>query len=251
MTEHLDVLQASVARLRRTVESLDSVQLEMQAYPAQWTIAEVLSHLGSGAVIFRRRVEDAVGGTQTPGDFAQGVWDAWNAKSPQAKAADALVADRSLVERLVATTDDERSGFALNMGPLTFGFDEFIGMRINEHTLHSWDVEVALDPAATLAPDATEVVVDNLALTARYTAKPTGTEREVTVLTSSPRRGFRVTLGAESVSFEGADPVASPDLEIPAEGLIRLVYGRLDPGHTPPTGGKADLDELRKAFPGP
>jgi hypothetical protein len=42
-----------------------------------------------------------------------------------------------------------------------------------------------------------------------------------------------------------------PDLEIPAEGLIRLVYGRLDPDHTPPIGGSADLDALRRVFPGP
>jgi hypothetical protein len=41
-----------------------------------------------------------------------------------------------------------------------------------------------------------------------------------------------------------------PDLELPAEAFIRLVYGRLDPDHTPAVTGPADLNELRRAFPG-
>ena len=42
----------------------------------------------------------------------------------------------------------------------------------------------------------------------------------------------------------------SPDLELPAEALIRLVYGRLDPDHTPAVADPALLDELRGVFPG-
>jgi hypothetical protein len=41
-----------------------------------------------------------------------------------------------------------------------------------------------------------------------------------------------------------------PDLVLPAEACIRLVYGRLDPDHA---GGAPEgpvLDELRRAFPG-
>ena len=41
-------------------------------------------------------------------------------------------------------------------------------------------------------------------------------------------------------------------LVLPAEAFARLVYGRLDPDHTPPVEGDAEsLDELRKVFPGP
>jgi hypothetical protein len=39
---------------------------------------------------------------------------------------------------------------------------------------------------------------------------------------------------------------------LPAEALIRLVYGRLDPDHTPAVKGDPDvLDRLRRVFPGP
>ncbi len=42
-----------------------------------------------------------------------------------------------------------------------------------------------------------------------------------------------------------------PDLELPADALIRLVAGRLDPDHTPAgIVGASHLDELRQVFPG-
>ncbi|MGA3221606.1 MAG: hypothetical protein ABSE77_21485 [Acidimicrobiales bacterium] len=134
---------------------------------------------------------------------------------------------------------------------MTFDFAGFIGLRLNEHALHTWDIEVTLDPGAAVAPGSARLVIDNLQMITRFTAKPTGTEHTITVRTSKPQRGFMIVLGADAVSLEPAEPVDEPDLEIPAEAFIRLVYGRLDPGHTPTTGGPADLGELRKVFPGP
>jgi len=49
-----------------------------------------------------------------------------------------------------------------------------------------------------------------------------------------------------------ADGSAASDLVLPAEAFERLVYGRLDPAHTPDVEGDASLlDELRRVFPGP
>ncbi len=251
MTDHVDVLRASVGRLRGIVEGLEPAQLEMQAYPTKWTIADVLSHIGSGAEILHRRFDDAIAGSTTPSDFAQPIWDAWNAKSQQAQAADALVADHAFVDRLGSLADDERARFHFAMGPMNFDFAGFVGLRLNEHALHSWDIEVTLDAGASVAPDTTRLVVDNLQMIARFTGKPTGSEHRVTVRTSGPRRDFTITLAADAVSLDPTDLVDEPDLEIPAEAFLRLVYGRLDSEHTPPTRGRADLDELRRVFPGP
>jgi hypothetical protein len=55
---HLDVLRASVARLHAHTAGLAVDELTGPAYPSQWSIADVLSHLGSGAVITRRRLDD-------------------------------------------------------------------------------------------------------------------------------------------------------------------------------------------------
>ena len=219
MTDQLEVLRTSVARLRGIVEGLAPGQLAAPAYPTEWTIADVLSHLGSGAVILQRRFDDAVAGRETPSDFAQPVWDEWNAKSAQAKTADSLAADEAFLERLGSLADDERARFEFAMGPMTFDFAGLIGLRLNEHALHTWDIEVTLDPGAAIAPGSARLVVDNLQMIVRFTGKPTGTERTVAVRTSEPRRDFTVTIGAEAVSLEPAEPVDEPDLQNPRRSV--------------------------------
>ncbi len=250
MTDRMDALRATSDRLDRVVRGLDPAQIERSAYPTDWSIADVLSHLGSGAVLFQRRVDDGLAGRETPDDVAQPVWDAWNAKEAQAKVTDGLNANRALVERIDSLTDEERGRFRFSMGPMVLDLDGTVGLRLNEVALHLWDIEVGLDPLATVAPEAVECVVDNLEMISRFAGKPTGAVQSVAVRTSRPRRDFQITLDVESLSLAPSDPVEAPDLELPAEALIRLVYGRLDPEHTPDHRGSADLDGLRRAFPG-
>jgi uncharacterized protein (TIGR03083 family) len=252
MDAHLEALRSSADLLRNLVTPLDDDQLAMPGYPAQWSIADVLSHIGSGAVILQRRLDDALADQPTPDDFAPDVWDSWNAKPDRTKADDALVADRHLVERLDALTDSERSRFRFAMGPLTFDIAGFVGLRLNEHAFHTWDVQVALEPASVLAPESAALVVDNLELIARYTAKPTGTPRTIAVHTTDPSRDFTVDLAADNVTLAPGASGRRPDLTLPAEAFARLLYGRLDPRHTPAVeGDSAVLDELRRVFPGP
>jgi uncharacterized protein (TIGR03083 family) len=236
-------LADSAERLRRLVESLSPDQLRQRAYPSEWTIADVLSHMGSGAVITRGRIDGEVD--------AQAIWDEWNAKTPEAQAADALLADRELLERLasLSTEDEERLKFP--MGPMELDLATFLGLRVNEHVVHTWDVAVAVDPLATIPEDAAELVVDNLSMIGRFAGKPTGSERTISVRTTAPTRSFVIELRPDSVALSADGETDSPDLEIPAEAFVRLVYGRLDADHTPTIGGdEATVDELRRAFPG-
>ena len=247
MTDQLEVLRTSVARLRRTVEGLGPSQLAAPAYPAEWTIADVLSHLGSGAVIHQRRFDDALAGRETASSFAPAVWDEWNAKSAPAKAADSLVADQALLERLGSYADDNvRARFEFAMGPMTFDWAGFIGLRLNEHALHTWDVEVALDPGAVVAPGSAGLVVDNLQMIARFTGKPFGTERTVAVRTSGPGATSRSPSGPTPSCWSRPSPPANRTSRSPPKRSSGWSTGAL----TPPTSGPADLDELRKAFPG-
>jgi uncharacterized protein (TIGR03083 family) len=251
VTDQLSVLRSSVSRLHDLVAPLTEAQLTQSAYPTEWTIADVLSHVGSGAVIFQGRIADARAGREPDDDFAPGVWDVWNAKSPSAQAADALVADRELVESLAAVSDEEKASFHFSLGPMSFGFDEFVGLRINEHALHTWDVEVTLDPEALVAPDSVAQVVDDLGLMTRFTGQPTGGAHDVRVRTTDPARDFVIAVGVDSVELTPDASSSAPDLELPAEAFIRLIYGRLDPDHSPQIGATAVVDELRGIFPGP
>ena len=248
----LSALRSSVEHLPSVVEPLSDAQLDEPAYPAEWTIAEVLSHIGSGAVIMQRRLDDIVEGRATPDDFAPGVWETWNAKSARAKAEDALVADRDLLERIESLSEEARSSFRFSMGPLELLFDGFVGMRLNEHALHTWDVEVSLDPSATLPTNSAAHIVDNLELIARFTGRPTESTQSIAVRTEQPRRDFSIEISPDAIALGADDQSRSPDLELPAEAFVRLIYGRLDPAHTPNTVRDSGvLEELREVFPGP
>ncbi len=252
MDDPLPPLRGSVSRLRQLCLGLDDDRLEAQSYCDDWTVSGVLSHLGSAAVIMGRRLQDALAGRETPDDFAPSVWEEWNAKSARVRVDDALEADGNVLEALEAVRAADRARLTFPMGPVTFGFDEFAGARLNEHAFHSWDIAVVFDDAAQIPLDAASVVVDNLALVARFTGRPTGAGRQVAIRTTGPRRDFVIGLSAGGVELTAAQGGSAPDLELPAEAFCRLVYGRLDPGHTPVfTGDPTLLDTMRAVFPGP
>ncbi|HEY1650655.1 MAG TPA: maleylpyruvate isomerase N-terminal domain-containing protein [Acidimicrobiales bacterium] len=251
MDNPLPPLTASVGRLRALVQDFDTEQLERPSYDPDWTIADVLSHLGSGAVLMARRLEAALAGDPLPDDVAQPVWDEWNAKSARAKADDALVEDERLELAFAAVGEADRARTEFPFGPMSVSFDTAAALRLNEHALHTWDIEVMSDPAARLAADAAAVVIDNLGLIGRFAAKPTGDEREIRVRTSDPVRHFTVRLTPESAELLEGDGGVAPDLELPAESFCRLVYGRLDPEHSPPVPANGEvLEALRRVFPG-
>jgi uncharacterized protein (TIGR03083 family) len=248
MADQRQVLGESVARLRGLVEGLDPRRWTEPSYCDDWTIAQLLSHIGSGAIINVDRLEHALGGPDTD---PQPIWDEWNAKSPEAMVRDALVADQGVLDRLDALTDEQRADLVISFGPMELDVAAFVGFRVNEHVVHTWDLAVMLDPSATLAADALDLILPALPMLAGFVGKPTGTVRDVVVATTDPARTFRVALGEEDVVLAEAEADGAPDLTLPAEAFVRLVYGRLDPDHTPAfTGDEADLAELRRAFPG-
>jgi len=253
MSDTLKALRSSVDRFIGLVRPLDDDAITRRAYPLEWTIADVVSHLGSAAVISHRVLDDTLTGARTPEDFNATVWDEWNAKSPRAKTDDGLAAIEASTARLEAVAQTDRDRFALTMGPLELDWDAYVGMRLNEQLVHEWDVAVALDPSATLSDDGTELVVDNLDLIARFTAKSLGEPRAIAVATTRPIRAFTVVIGPSDVTFSPAPLPTDPNLTMPAEGFIRLVYGRLDAEHTPASvsGDARALDQLRAVFGGP
>jgi hypothetical protein len=126
----------------------------------------------------------------------------------------------------------------------------YLGMRLNEHALHTWDVEVSVDPGATVPSDAAALIVDTLPLIAGFSGKPDGVDREITIQTIDPAHGFVLKIGAERVTLDPAAAAASADLTLPTEALARLIYGRLDAGHTPAGVDEAVVASLRPIFPG-
>jgi len=254
MSERIEALESSAAHLSSLVRGLALEQLDDQSYASQWSIAQVLSHLGSGAVIMRRGVDVTVSGEAVEDGLNQSVWDEWSAKAPEAKAADALVADRALLDRLDAVSDDDRASFQFSMGPMTLDFDRFLTMRLSEHVLHTWDIDVTIHPDAMLPDDAVPFVLDVLPMITGFVGQSDGNEGVVAIRTATPDRVFQLAVGPErlelALATDWAAEPADGDVELSSEESVRLVYGRLDPAHTSPSAAGPALDRLRKLFPG-
>jgi hypothetical protein len=133
-----------------------------------------------------------------------------------------------------------------------------IGLRLGEHAVHTWDVAVIANPAAQVAADAVDLLIDRVPeFLGPRLGKPQDPPLRVHFTVTSPDRDWTLTAAADSVTVtEGpaADDggPAPSEVRIPAEALLRLAYGRLDPAHTP-AGVEADpavLDRLRAVFPG-
>jgi hypothetical protein len=128
-----------------------------------------------------------------------------------------------------------------------------VGVRLNEHAVHTWDVEAALDPAATLAPSAVPILIDGVGAVAARAGKGGTEPYAVRVGTTDPARDLVVTVG-EQVSIDPAEADTHYDgaVDLPAEAFVRLVFGRLDPSRTPAhsESGARGLADLRTVFPG-
>ncbi|EIV95435.1 maleylpyruvate isomerase family mycothiol-dependent enzyme [Frankia sp. QA3] len=244
-------LRRSHERLRALVEPLDAQAVRGPSYAAEWTIAQVLSHIGSGAEISRLVLDAAVAGQDPPGqDRFVAVWDTWNAKTPDAQAADALPADLALVQAYEALDDTQLAGLRVALGPMSLDAAGVVRLRLSEHAVHTWDVAVMLDPTATVDEVAVDQLIDGLGMIAGFAGKPTSPAR-IHVTTTAPDREISLDLG-DAVNLGPWDGEARPArLRLPAEAFLRLVYGRLDPAHTPSLEADGvDVDTLRAAFPG-
>ncbi len=252
-TGALQALGSSQQRLKTLVESLEAADLERATSDHGWSVADVLGHLGSQAEIFSLFLDAGLNGTEPPSNDVFGpIWAAWDAKTPQAKASDSLRVDASFLERVRSLDEEQLARFELRMFGMDVDATRLLGMRLGEHALHGWDVEVTFDEGATLAPDATELLVDGLGTLASRVGVPESRSRLINIVTSSPVRRFILDTGAVSLEpGEIAAPAAR--LELSAEALIRLVYGRLDDRHVgvpAPSATNVELDELRAMFPG-
>jgi uncharacterized protein (TIGR03083 family) len=254
-----------IATLRRSHDNLASLvepmtpeQVRGQSYCRDWSNAQVLSHLGSGAEIALLMLPGALGeGPPASRDAFPPVWDVWNAKSPDDQAADAIASDEQHVQRLEQLTDEELAAARLDFLGMQLDATGIIRLRLGEHVLHTWDVAVMRDPAATVQADAVELLIDNVPqFLAPRLGKPLAEPFRVRITTTAPQRDYLLSSG-ESVSvvnWPGEDAAGDtvPHVVMPAEALLRLAYGRMDPEHTPAsvTGDPDVLDKLRAMFPG-
>ena len=74
-----------------------------------------------------------------------------------------IAANDALLKRLEGLDDEQLASFRLALFGRDLDIAGLLRMRISEHAIHTWDIAVTLDPAAELAPESVELLIDGLA----------------------------------------------------------------------------------------
>jgi uncharacterized protein (TIGR03083 family) len=240
-------------RLTRLVGSRDVPDLVQPSACSDWNVAQVLSHLGSQAEIFSMFLDAALEGTEPPGREAfPPVWDKWNVKPPAEQVTDSIAANERFVRRLEDLDEAALTGLHLELFGSQRDAAGLLRMRLSEHAIHTWDVEVVFEPAAQVASDAVDLLIDGLPEMAPRAGKAATEARRVVVTTTQPERRFLLDTGGVFIQPAGA-AAADASLEMDAEGFLRLIYGRLSgerPPHGPVRTDGISIEDLEAVFPG-
>ncbi|WP_410606726.1 maleylpyruvate isomerase family mycothiol-dependent enzyme [Amycolatopsis sp. lyj-109] len=248
----ITALRSEHDTLAGLVRDLTDDQLAAPSGAAEWTVAQALSHLGSGAEIGRAPIARAAGETVAAEDNPT-IWARWDASAPRAQAEGFLEHNARWLETVEALTPEQRSSLTVDLGflPEPVPLVTALGMRLSEVANHSWDVRVAFDENAGVDAGSADVLIDLLTgpvgFMLSFLAKPAELADPVSV--AVPGAGLVIDdavtvvdhLEAPSATFTG-----------PAEAFIRLVSGRLKApyDHGVTVEGSVALDELRRVFPG-
>jgi uncharacterized protein (TIGR03083 family) len=253
----ITALRATHDDLATLVSDLSEDQLHRTSGATDWTVAQVLSHLGSGAEIALAVLTATIAGTTAPGEgVTDPVWDRWNAMKPPDQAAGYIEHDTRLITTYEALSPQQRETLQIDLGflPAPLPVAAVAGMRLSETAQHSWDVRVAVDPDATIPGYTAQLMAEHLAGDLRFMTGFIGRTDALAApaVVEIADSGFGIVI-ADSVSLTQAVPTPTATFVGPLEAAIRLIGGRLTVAHTPAAvevTGNPTLDDLRKVFPG-
>ncbi|MCW2785636.1 MAG: hypothetical protein JWP74_2153 [Marmoricola sp.] len=253
----IDALRQEHDGLAVLVSALSPDQLAGPSGASEWSVAQVLSHLGSGSEISLAGLQVALGEREAPDDsFNRSVWDRWDAMTPAEQAAGFLEHDQILVEAFDSLTPEQLEALQVPVGflPAPVSVATYTGLRLGEVAHHSWDARVALDVSAALLDVSTAVLPEHLsgdlALLLGFLGKPD--QVQTPVVLDLRDSGYSIAIG-DGVTLASTGVAATATFAGPLEAALRLVTGRLAPQYTPAgvaVSGNVTLAELRAVFPG-
>lgn len=214
------------------VDDVDPSDLERRSFAEEWTVAQVLAHLGSGAEINASNLRAALGrGERIPQEEYPKLWERWDHASPR----------------------DQREGFKRWHGELVVDFEDIqktapqasvdtmmgtlpasalAAIRLREAALHRWDIAAIFDHGARLLDDSVPLLADQLPemveRLANEAAAGASDVDSVAIEAEDMGRSYVLSLRDGVVMRTG--PGGSPEtaVRLPAETLVRLFYGRFD-----------------------
>jgi uncharacterized protein (TIGR03083 family) len=254
-----DLLDRTIAALRHEhdilvtlLPNLPDEALEQPSGASEWTIAQALSHLGSGAEISRKPIARAAGASVSE-EPNEEVWARWDGSTPVDQAAGFVQHDTAYLETVEALTPEQRTSLTVDLGflPQPVPLVVALAMRLNEIANHSWDVRVGLDPTAEVSADSAAVLVElfagPLGFLLGFAAKPDQVSEPVRL--AVPGGGVVID---DAVSVVTSLDAATATLTGAGGATVRLLSGRLKAPYDEGVSveGNVSLDDVRKVFPG-
>ncbi|MFI5613216.1 maleylpyruvate isomerase family mycothiol-dependent enzyme [Amycolatopsis sp. NPDC051903] len=246
----------SSTTLARSVAGLSPEGLQRPSYAQAWNIADVLAHLGASAEISTKLLEQAVMETRTgpAADSRRLIQERWLAMSPVRRREAWLEADARHRQVLSGLSPDQRASLRVPLFAGSVTLPVYVGYLLSEQSVHAWDVEVGLDPTATIPRAEVDLLwqrIDRVATRFRDLATLTRLAPcQMSVELDDRVRSLALIVDTELHIYpcEAYEPVAT--ISGSAEAVLRLVYGRNRPDDAVTVTGKHSLAELRALFPG-
>jgi uncharacterized protein (TIGR03083 family) len=257
-----DLLDASIGAIRTNHDQLAELvatasaeDLRRTSGASEWTVADVLSHLGSGSELWLVRLQAAIDGVEVGELDNHAVWDRWNAMTPEEQASSFVDSQGAFVKTLESLDAEQRRELQVDLGfmPAPSPLSHVVGMRLVEIANHAWDARAGLDPEAGIEPTAAalalESFADELAFMLGFSTKP-DVLSEPTALAAD---GFTVRIDDAVSVVKGEAEDATATFAGPLESVVRLLSGRLRPERTPAAvevSGNVTLDDFFEVFLG-
>jgi uncharacterized protein (TIGR03083 family) len=257
-----DLVDASIEALRTNHDQLVALvgsaspdDLDRTSGATEWSVADVLSHLGSSSELWLIRLRAGIDGVEVGEIDNHAVWDRWNAMAPEKQASAFVEHHGTFVETLESLDAEQRNSVQVDLGfmPAPAPLSQVVGMRLVETANHAWDARAGLDPHAGIEETSAALVLDSfagdLSFILGFSTKPDQLGEPALIAAD----GYVLRID-DAVSVT-AGPAESPTATYhgPLEGMVRLMSGRLRPERTPEgveVTGNVSLDDLRRVFPG-
>jgi uncharacterized protein (TIGR03083 family) len=257
----LAALKRGHRELVEFAETLPAESYERMSYCSKWTVAQVYSHLGSGAEIGLLNLQAGLTGNALTDPWT--IWNRWDALPPEQMIGNFAAADSRFLDALDQLDLRTTAGLMVPMNAhMRFPLGVVLVMRLAEHALHSWDIHVTYHPDAEVPAYAADLLMDLYpwdfisTVAAQQIAGPIGTATLRIDIERPPRSllmTFADTITLETIHTNNHE-TPTGHLAFPTAGpWTRLLTGRLDPQHTPAgthSEGTPTLETLRTALQG-
>ena len=274
MTDVVGLIRAEAAQLQNFMASLDSAAWARPSACTGWTVGDVFAHVTQGARNWSVTITRAMAGDANPPPGEQPLRPGERGSEVTAQRAIAFRQEQGEAGLLQAFAEGYQNLHQVLLGLKPEDWDrpcyhrrgampmrDYVGVRLQELTIHGWDIRSAFDSAATVSERPLPALAG---LTQRWL---TNTFRPVPSLTAPIRYRFDISGPAPIqqdvlVSQDGfrIEPVTDRSADVTFRcttgDYMLLVYGRLsldraaDTGRLEITGSRAQAGLFPALFQG-